>query len=316
MKTSAVTIAALAAVLTVGAVAWGGTTDYRLVDLGTLGGESSYATAINDRRDVVGSSQTADGEYHGFVWRNGTMRDLGMLRPTDINNRGQIVGTVDTAHGMQAVLWSRGRTTDLGTLGGGSDWPTAINDRGQVVGMGSLANGRNAAFLWSNGRMRKLALDDVSDINNRGQVAGGRLVEDGFHAAVWSRGKVTDLGAGPFNRSNTYGINERGWVIGWTYSDTQDERGTLWRRGVATDVGTLGGHSAHLISVNNRGQILGMSELVNGYDRPVLWQRGRLVDLTDRGVSAEADLVGINNQGDIAASVRPVWGISHAVVYR
>jgi probable HAF family extracellular repeat protein len=316
MKTSTVTIAALAAVLTTGAVAWGDTASYRLVDLGTLGGESSYATAINDHGDVVGSSQTADGEYHGFVWRNGTMRDLGTLRPNDINNRGQIVGTVDTAHGMQAVLWSRGRTTDLGTLGGGSDWPTDINDRGQVVGMGSMANGANAPFLWSNGRMRKLNLDDVSDINNRGQVAGGHLVEGGFHAAVWSRGKVTDLGAGPFNRSNTYGINERGWVIGWTFSETQTERGTLWRNGTATDVGTLGGERTHLISVNDRDQILGISQLANGFERPVLWQRGRLMDLTDRGVSAEADLVGINNQGDIAASIRPVWGISHAVLYR
>ncbi len=310
------TTAALAVVLTTGAVAWGDTADYRLVDLGTLGGESSYATAINDRGDVVGSSQAADGEYHGFVWRNGSMKDLGMLRPTDINNRGQIVGTVDTTHGMQAVLWSRGRITDLGTLGGGWDWATAINDRGQIVGMAATADGGNAAFLWLNGRMRKLDLDDVSGINNRGQVSGGRLVEDGFHAAVWSRGKVADLGAGPFNRSNTYGINERGWVIGWTFSESQDERGTLWRRGTATDVGTLGGDRTHLISVNNRGQILGISQLANGNDRPVLWQRGRLTDLTPRGVSAEATFVGINVQGDIAASIRPVWGISHAVVYR
>lgn len=317
VRAAAVTAAAVAVVFAAGPAA-GGTvsTGYRLVDLGTLGGESSFATAINDHGDVVGSSQTADGTYHGFLWRNGEMTDLGAVNPYDINNKGQIVGTVETQSGMQAVRWSQGTITDLGTLGGTSDWPTAINDRGQVVGMGTTASGRPAPFLWSKGHMRKLNLDSASDINNRGQIAGGRLVVGGFHASVWWHGKVTDLGAGPFNRSNTYGINSRGWVIGWMFSETQYERGMLWRRGNPTDIGTLGGNRTHLISVNDQGQILGVSQLANGDERPVLWQRGVMVDLTTRGVSAEADLVGINNRGNIAASFRPVWGVSHAAVYR
>jgi probable HAF family extracellular repeat protein len=317
MKTSAVTTAALAVVLATGSGAGGAvSTEYRLVDLGTLGGQSSYAMAINDRGDVVGSSQTADGSYHGFLWRNGRMTDLGTVRPTDINNKGQIVGTVDTDQGLQAVLWSRGKITDLGTLGSEFDWPTAINGRGQIVGIGTTANGTTAPFLWSQGRMRKLNLDDVSDINNRGQITGGRLISSGgFHASVWWHGKVTDLGAGPFDRSNTHGINERGWVIGWMFSEQQDERGVLWRHGTVTDVGTLGGGRTHLISVNNQGQILGTSQLASGHERPVLWQRGVLTDLTTWGVDAEADLVGINNRGDIAVSIRPVWGTAHAAVY-
>jgi hypothetical protein len=47
-----------------------------------------------------------------------------------------------------------------------------------------------------------------------------------------------------------------------------------------------------------------------------LWHRGAWTDLTTRGVNADADLADLNNRGQIAATVRPVWGISHAALYR
>lgn len=292
-----------------------GTSSYRMVDLGTLGGESSFATAMNDRGDVVGRSTVADGTFHGFLWRGGRMIDLGSMSPIDINNRRQIVGTLDDR--SNAHLWRAGRLTDLGTLGGTFSHATAINDRGDVVGVSATADGPSAPFLWSKGRMRKLPLDAVAGINERRQVAGGRLHGTaGFHAGVLYRGRFTDLGAGPFDRSNTYGINDRGWVIGWHFSPARAERGMLWRGGTATDVGTLGGERTQLRAINDRGQILGQSQVADGNVRPVLWQRGVLTDLTAAGVVGEDTVVDLNDRGDIAASIRPVFGISRAVVYR
>lgn len=46
-------------------------------DLGTLGGESSMATAITPSGRVLGRSLTASGEWHRFVWWKGVMTDLG-----------------------------------------------------------------------------------------------------------------------------------------------------------------------------------------------------------------------------------------------
>lgn len=288
---------------------------YRLVDLGTLGGESSYATAMNDHGAVVGSSAVADGGFHGFVWRRGRMTDLGSFRPLDINNHGQMVGTVDGAD--TAYLWRAGRLIDLGTLGGTFSFPTAISDRGQVVGMSATTDGRRTAFLWSKRRMRPLPLDDASDINERGQVAGGKLHGgDGFHATVWYRGKLTDLGARAFDRSNTYGINGRGWIIGWTFSADRSERGTLWRKSRLTDLGTLGGATTRLVAINDRGQILAESQIPDGRVHPALWHRGRWTDLTTKGVTAEGEVVDLNDRGTVAATIRPVFGISHAVLYR
>ncbi|MCC6155335.1 MAG: PKD domain-containing protein [Candidatus Hydrogenedentes bacterium] len=85
------------------AALWTGTT--QVTDLGTLGGVSSVARAINDSNQVVGSSLTVSGTTRAFGWDNtGTavMTNLNDLLPGgsgwvlseawDINNSGEIVG--------------------------------------------------------------------------------------------------------------------------------------------------------------------------------------------------------------------------------
>jgi probable HAF family extracellular repeat protein len=47
-----------------------------LVDLGALGGNYSYAYAVNASGDIVGGAQTGTGWWRGFVHSGGTMRDL------------------------------------------------------------------------------------------------------------------------------------------------------------------------------------------------------------------------------------------------
>ena len=91
-----------------------GAGQYSITDLGTLGGNYSYATAINSRGQVVGSSNTASGEEHAFLWENGKMTDLGTLPggglslAQDINNRGQVVGSSCTdLPECHAVLWTK-----------------------------------------------------------------------------------------------------------------------------------------------------------------------------------------------------------------
>ena len=75
-----------------------------LKDLGTLGGQQSWAYAINDSGQIAGTSLTGDdAAYHGFLFDQNTMYDLNDLiidlpinssiwGVSDINNFGQIVG--------------------------------------------------------------------------------------------------------------------------------------------------------------------------------------------------------------------------------
>src|SRR5574341_2532253 len=56
------------------------TAGLQIVDLGTLGGTSSWARDINDEGQVVGDSQTInDHDGRAFVWRDGRMKQLGTL---------------------------------------------------------------------------------------------------------------------------------------------------------------------------------------------------------------------------------------------
>ncbi|AKB35468.1 hypothetical protein MSSAC_0878 [Methanosarcina siciliae C2J] len=79
-----------------------------MTDLGTLPGKSSsIAYGINNKGQVVGTSQTDTGETDAFLWQNGVMTDLGALSGIsgsgayEINENGQILGSNGTA-----VLWT------------------------------------------------------------------------------------------------------------------------------------------------------------------------------------------------------------------
>ncbi|WP_433313261.1 hypothetical protein ACQP0U_29275 [Micromonospora sp. CA-269861] len=304
---TALLVAALTAAPTAGAAsaAPGAPAGYRMVDLGTLGGDSSFASAMNNRGDVVGRAQAADGTHRGFLWRHGRMTDLGAFTPTDVNDRGQVVGYPDDGSG--GYVWDHGVLRPLGP----SARPVAINNRGQVGGHTDAG-----PVLWTNGRARPLPLSEVSDVNEHGQVSGGIFMPpNGFHAVRWHDGRVTDLGAGPFNRSNTYALNDRGWVIGWQFSADLYPRGILWRHSHAVDVGTLGGSSTELRAINNRGEILATSEASDGSSRPALWRRGVLHDLTLAGIDRYDEVVDLDDRGRIAASVPTVAG-GRAVIYR
>ena len=123
-----------------------------IIDLGTLGGNFSYARDINDSEQVIGLSTTVPGvyNYQAFLYENGTMKGLGTLGGTSseamsINNFGQIVGNALTAGNLanHPFLYSSGMMTDLVQLvpelwemsnNGYSISVSDINDVGQIVG--------------------------------------------------------------------------------------------------------------------------------------------------------------------------------------
>jgi probable HAF family extracellular repeat protein len=121
----------------------------RPVDLGTLGGAFSRATAVNDNGQIIGNSSTAgDATQHAFSWTAaGGMVDLGTLggsfsEAIGVNATGQVVGYSDTGDVDEfgnfvrhAFSWTAaGGMVDLGSLGGNNSLAVGVNARGQVVG--------------------------------------------------------------------------------------------------------------------------------------------------------------------------------------
>jgi probable HAF family extracellular repeat protein len=128
-----------------------------MLDLGTLGGPSSSASAVSDNGHVVGESETPAGARHAFAWTQPEgMVDLGTLGGADsyasaVDASGQVVGASTTELGAwHAFSWTRaGGMVDLGTLGGPSSRAVAVNGGGQVVGSSATAAGQTHATLWN-----------------------------------------------------------------------------------------------------------------------------------------------------------------------
>lgn len=179
------------------------TADGTLHDLGTLGGSdpNPYATEseaydVNDAGQVVGEAlPTAGVPLHGFLYQNGTMRDLGTLGgngeatvATAINNRGVITGFSQNRAGhTDAFLWRNGIMRDLGSLSPDFRYRSSsgadVNDAGTVVGTASIPGGTyntQVGFVWKDGAMR--------DLNTLVTVPPGRRIKGA--AAISSDGRI------------------------------------------------------------------------------------------------------------------------------
>jgi probable HAF family extracellular repeat protein len=115
---------------------------------------------------VVGTSTTASGAEHPFLYAGGVMTDLVGDRPnydyseaTGINDAGQVVGSAVVSQGLRhAFRYTDGVLTDLGVP---SFYPVsaakAINAAGQVAGVVFHVSLGSTAFLYVDGQWTLLS---------------------------------------------------------------------------------------------------------------------------------------------------------------
>lgn len=288
--------------LCAGAVAQ--TMTYKVVDLGTLGGTFSNTGGVNNGGQVAGGATISDdAALHAFLWNEGVMKDLNTLGgphsfASAVSNTGAVVGNSDISASpgnpdicfdeffntflqCRGFIWQHGVMTDLGTLGG---------DNSTVAGDG---------------------------VNSRAQVVGGAELTtpdpfnppfNTFHAFLWNRGVMADLGTLGGYRSEAFGINDLGQVVGGAdpFSEPQSSCGGcvpahafLWQSGVMSDLGTLpGANFSFGLVINNQGQIVGRSTLAGDvHVHAVLWQGTVMSDLDTLPGDTDSDATDISPRG-------------------
>jgi probable HAF family extracellular repeat protein len=222
------------------------------------GGFNSYATAVNNRGEIVGWAENGVADptcntavqtlqFRAVIWEpDGTTKELPPLpgdstsAATAINDLGQVVGisgacgiAVGGVSAAHSVLWQNGVPMNIGDLGGHTwNTPTAINNQGTIVGF-SLPAGQDGtrnfeAFLWT--------------------AAGG----------------IQRLGKLPGDiRAEALGINEKNQVVGLSRGGPFLFRAFLWQNGVMTDLNTMTVAGSQFLlyanDINDRGEITGES---------------------------------------------------------
>lgn len=268
---------------------------YTIVDLGSPGTSTSLGRAINNGGVVAGTFYTDAGTTPFYaapgqpsVAFGAATSDYDFTESTGIDDSGQVVGTSATVDGRNGFRFTPGGgmtmiaplPNDDGTEAAG------INAAGVVVGTSTQARGPRGnisaihAFTDTPGGGGPVDIGSIDGgwtfgyaINNRGQVTGQSVIENGSehgadHAFVYTPGiGIVDID--PFgSTSHGRAINDAGQVAGYAFTPDRDyRRAFLYTPGVGTrmlnEAGDTSAYSAW--GINQSGTVVGSIE-GDGYD--------------------------------------------------
>ena len=168
------------------AFAW--SQEFTVTDLGTLGGSTSYANAVNDNGQVVGTANITGNAYgDAFLYANASITDLAPGMSTfgstavAINDQGHILLNLINQDNFdtESYLWNGTNLTDLGI-----ENAVAMNASDMVVGNGENVPGWY--WVYANGQLDTSPANQLpspwvdalaTSVNNSGEIAG--LCSDG-----------------------------------------------------------------------------------------------------------------------------------------
>ena len=300
---------------------------YKVRDLGTLGGPESFAYDINDLGQVVGGASDASGVTVPFVWtKTAGMACVGKMPSASkangvaaaINKTGQIAGwAVNKDGSIHPFRWtSKTGMVDLGN----AYMAWGINDAGTVVGE-TFTNNHWMGFVWTADKgIRTIGMLDTRlssgayDMNSGNLVVGYSQDQFGKVTAVaWIGSQaIKFLYSSLFSASTAYGVNGKNEIVG-----TGGTHAAIWDKYFyAKDLGTLkSGGWTKLYDINDSSQAVGCC-YVSARKYAVTWTaKTKLQQLTVPTTFTDAEAWAINGSGQIVGVAWDKAGKRHAIMW-
>lgn len=323
---------------------------YRLTDLGTLGGKSSYSIAVNAKGQVLGRSSRnqRDSGPAVFLYSGGRLIDVSawtgrpFLWAFALNDSGRITGCTedpekaDPAHNTPfklnrtPIICEGGKMTVLPKGGSESALPAAINNAGQIA-MNILGGHpyQYRPYVCANGNLtligtRGFAESTACAISSSGDVVLGATPPGTHmgHVVLYSKEETTDLGCMGGYDAVPCGINREDEIVGWLKKPSKS-RAFLYSKGNVTVIDTLGGKENSANAINDSGDVVGWSDIAvaMGRNAPLyhgfLYRHRKLYDLNslvagDAGGFTISLACSISSNGFIAGTGVAPDGNDHA----
>jgi len=325
------------------------------VDLGTLGGVSSYAADINSGNTVVGWSETPAGTTHAFRWSVAEgMVDLGTL-PGDAMSRavavldggspggGQILGVSGGNGRWTPVVWSSSGSVSALPIsllpGFATALPTDFNARGDVVGSDAGGIGLQEGWVWSEAGGKYDLSANIQGGSNEGSASGvsasGVVVvttraytcirsAECWRTYLWTQTTgYTAIGtpdSDPEADVTGLGLNETATVVGWaTSSGTSQVTPFSWAagKGFTLLAHYSGGGYGYGTAVSSNGTVVGADfEPASGSIVASTWLASGAIAKLSPGDPNPSVAVAINDLGTVAGWVAVSNGVNHAVIWQ
>jgi YVTN family beta-propeller protein len=241
---------------------------------------NTQATAITPSGEIVGRYNSADGQQHGFILRDGVFSSVDVPGATStdaawVNANGAIVGTYGNNAGGHAYVLKGSTITTI-------DFPSAnpvcttgfgISNAGDVVGVGFACNDflLGHGYLFSQGQFTQIDVPGAvgtfpTMVIDATRIVGTYFGSDGvFHGFLRQAGKFITIDVPNSTFTWITGINPGGAIVGFYNSQDGNQHGFVLSDGEFITIDIPGATTSEGNGIDPQGDVVGRYITSDGF---------------------------------------------------